>query len=399
MLALAMSIVLATPPIAKSDPPRAFGSLAELDSALAAVEKGGSAEVLWSRVLAGGPTPIVFGRTAVFFFRGEARSVEWRGDVVGWDASEATRGKRVGASDVWTWRRDLVPASRADYKVVVDGERWILDPLNPRTQLGGFGPNTELRMPGWAEAPSTHRRPGVAGGTLGDTWRIPSAALGYPIDVRVYTPAGFDPGAGRRYPVLYVNGNEYWDDAMGALVVTLDNLVADHRIPPLVAVFIDDWDRATNQKRDRKELVPAADGSCAFCDFVANELVTAVDTRFPTLASAEHRGLVSVSLGGLNAAATLARHPRTFGRVAFQSPYFGEDGTVLDALAKAPVHPSRAVVDVGVYERGFQDGARRLRAVLESKGASVRSIEALDGHSWGHWRATLAEAVAFLFPP
>ena len=35
---------------------------------------------------------------------------------------------------------------------MIDGSDWRLDPLNPRQVTGGFGPNSELVMPGWPGA-------------------------------------------------------------------------------------------------------------------------------------------------------------------------------------------------------------------------------------------------------
>jgi hypothetical protein len=86
-------------------------------------------------VRASGDLPLVFDRTAVFFWRGAARTVEWRGDLVGWGPSDESQGRRVGSTDIWTWHHELLPASRADYKVVVDGETWLVDPGNPHQQV------------------------------------------------------------------------------------------------------------------------------------------------------------------------------------------------------------------------------------------------------------------------
>jgi enterochelin esterase family protein len=381
-----------------SEPARRFASLADLDSEVAAVERGADRAAFWARVTASGPMPLVFGQTAVFFWRGEATTVEWRGDLVGWDPSAAAKGRRLGATDIWTWRHDLLPRSRADYKLVVDGATWLLDPANPQRQVGGYGPNSEIRMPGWEEPANARRRTGVARGTLGGDEPIASTNLGYTVNVRVYLPAGFRAGARARLPVLYLtDGSDYWNDEMGSVVATLDNLIADKKIPPVLAVFIDPWDRVANVNRRQKELVPTAAGGCPFCDFVAAELVPMIDARYPTRASPRHRAILGTSLGGLNATFMALRHPETFGSAGIQSPALGYAPWVLAELERSAVRPERAVIDVGLYEAWCLPDARRLRDTLERRGTKVLYIEVPDGHSWGHWRATVDDALTFLF--
>jgi enterochelin esterase family protein len=380
-------------------PPALFASLADLDRAIAEVEQGGDPELFWARVTASAPFPLVFGQTAVFFWRGAGKSVEWRGDLVGWEPSRAAQGRRIGSTDVWTWRHELLPRSRADYKIVVNGGTWLLDPANPHQQVGGYGPNSEIRMPGWSAPENATRKAGVPRGTLGGDVAISSEKLGYAVNVRVYTPAGFDPAAAKRLPVLYVtDGSDYLNDDMGGAVVTLDNLIAGATIPPVLAVFIDPWDRVANVNRRERELIPSP-AACAFCDFIAGELVPMIDARYPTLASPEHRAILGTSLGGLHATFMALRYPKTFALAGVQSPALGVAPWVLDELEKSTVRPARAFIDVGLYEEWCLPGARRLRDTLERRRTRVMHLEVPDGHSWGHWRATLDDAIAFLLAP
>lgn len=385
-------------PVLAGGAPAPFSSLADLDAAIAGVENGAGADAFWARVAASGQMPLVFGTTAVFFWRGAASSVEWRGDLVGWEPSAAARGRRLGASDVWTWRHELLPASRADYKLVIDGSTWLLDAANPHQQVGGYGPNSEIRMPGWVEPGNAKRRAGVARGTLGPETPVSSAKLGYSVTVRVYTPAGFEPATAADLPALYVtDGSDYWNDDMGSVVVTLDNLIADRRVPPLIAVFVDPWDRAAQVNRRDRELVPGRGGACPFCDFLAAELVPMIDGRYPTARDPGRRAILGTSLGGLHATYMALAYPSTFALAAIQSPALPHAPWVLDELERSAVRPARAVIDVGLYEEWCLPGARRLRDALERRGTPVLYLEVPDGHSWGHWRATVDDALVFLF--
>jgi len=89
--------------------------------------------------------PIVCGSKVLFVYIGGAGSVSVPGDWNGWDTS-ADRMLWV-TSDLWVLLKEFPVDARLDYKLYVDG-RWILDPLNNRTVLGGFGPNPELAMLG-----------------------------------------------------------------------------------------------------------------------------------------------------------------------------------------------------------------------------------------------------------
>jgi len=146
---LALAAFLAAAPSGTRLAALPFTSLAELDAAAAALERGGDAEAFWARVEAAGSMPLVYGETAVFLHRSKADRVEWRGDFTGWRSAPEAQGRRLGKSDIWTFRRDFLRDARLDYKIVEIAENWLVDPLNPRRQLGGYQTGT----PGGTGAP------------------------------------------------------------------------------------------------------------------------------------------------------------------------------------------------------------------------------------------------------
>lgn len=375
-----------------------FASLADLDRAIAAVAKGKSADAFWDRVVAEKRMPLIFGETAVFLYRGEGKTVEWRGDHVGWRPSEEAKGKRIGKSDVWQYRRSFDLDARVDYKLVVDGERWLLDELNPYTQVGGYGPNSELRMPDWRPSPFVKRAPDLPRGAMSAERKLASEALGYEVVYRVYTPAGHAPDA-TDLPSLYVtDGSDYWRDDMGALVAVLDNLIASKSLPPIVAVFVDPWDRKNGVNRREAEYIPAQDGVRRYCEFLASELVPLIDATYPTARSAESRAILGTSLGGLVATVMTTRHRDVFALAGIQSPAYWPAGGAEALLAGSDTAPARAFIDIGSYEgdAAIAD-AKRAKAILGSRGATVGLLQPHDGHSWGHWRGSVDEVLVFLF--
>ncbi|HYE58163.1 MAG TPA: alpha/beta hydrolase-fold protein, partial [Rhodothermales bacterium] len=244
---------------------------------------------LWNDLRTKGQVPFAVGDTVVWLFRGTASQVAWAGDATGWQPSAT--GVRLAGTDLW-WRRERQAAdARLDYKVVLNGNDWRLDPANPLQQWSGFGPNSELRMPAYRYPAETIRSAGVPAGRLGDPQVMTSTALGYPVRYRVYTPAGYDTLA-RRLPVLYVtDGHEYAPDGLGALVTVLDNLIATRQVAPLVAVFVDPRDvNNASVNRRQSELVPpgGSRGVCnpcradRFLGFLTDELIPAVDAAYRT---------------------------------------------------------------------------------------------------------------------
>ena len=377
----------------------AYDSLAELEASISQALTSGEVDPFWSRVIAHGRMPLVFGRTAVFFYRGKADTVEWRGDFSEWWDSWDTLGERLGDTDIYRKTVQLLPGSRLDYKLVIDGGNWLLDPLNSQQQLGGFGPNSESRMPDWQPSEWVTRKEGTPRGSFSEDTPIASKKLGYSVNVRVYAPAGLDEKAGP-LPTLYVtDGSDYYHDEMGSLVIVLDNLVAAKRIHPLIAVFIDPWDRSAQVNRRPQELIPQPGGECAFCDFIVEELVPHVDSHHPTKNTAEHRAILGTSLGGLHATYMGLTHPDVFGAIAVQSPAFRPAPFVLDQALAAEKWKVRAFLDIGLYEKSLLGESRRLAKKLESLGVDHLYLERPEGHSWGHWRATLDDALMFLFPP
>ena len=122
--------------------------------------------------------------------------------------------------------------------------------------------------------------------------------------------------------------------------------------------------------------------------------------EYRTLAEPAGRVIVGTSFGGLFAAHVAFHHSETFGGALIQSPAFEYDFHVHgDRLRKAyrsgDRRPTRIFIDVGTlydelaYTRDFRD-------ILRQKGWQSRYAEVNEGHSWGHWRAWVDDALTYL---
>ncbi|MBN1447828.1 MAG: hypothetical protein JXA28_07840, partial [Bacteroidetes bacterium] len=166
-------------------------------------------------------------------YLGNATGVFLAGDANGWSAKTSPL-TRLSTTNLWYREERYEADARLDYKIVVD-DRWLLDPRNPYTVSGGYGPNSELRMPSYIPPSEIIPNNVASRGTLVDT-SVSSTALGNLRPIRIYLPPGYDQGSDR-YPVaLFHDGMNYLTLAHAATV--LDNLIHEGRIPPVIAVFI-----------------------------------------------------------------------------------------------------------------------------------------------------------------
>lgn len=329
---------------------------------------------------------------ALFAFRSPARAVFLAGDMNGWSTSSLPL-ERLEGTDLHVRELPLPDGARLDYKLVVEGTEWTLDPWNPRTMPGGFGPNSELRTPAYVPPPDVDPRPGVPRGRY-EELTIESRPMGGPRRVVVWVPPATPaetPSEAPPLPVLYLlDGLDYRELARVHTVAA--NLLAARKLPPILLVLVPPVDRGTEYER-----------SAAFEEFLVTELVPAVERRWRVRSDPAGRGVMGVSLGAFAALSATARHPGVFGHCGAQSTGNAVDASfeaLLADLSRLPLGSVRFHVDVGTFESNLHGAdllamSRRLRPVLARQTLQYREVP--EGHSWGSWRARLAEAWTFFW--
>jgi enterochelin esterase family protein len=370
-------------------------------------------EAFWSALLAAERVPLILTDSVLFLYRGDAQSVTWRGDFSFWQFGTGLEGKRVAGTDLWFAVAFFPRDSRTEYKIVLNGNRWLLDPANPYTQGGGTGENNVLTMPKFQVTDYTVQRADVPPGTLGDWVTFESEAWGGPVNYRVYTPPNY---AGlENVPTLYVtDGNDFSDERSGAMPVALDNLLAAGSIAPVMAVFIDarDPQNLGDNQRETQFLARPEE----FAEMVATELVPAMDARYRTDASPDGRALVGTSYGGVFATFAGLKYPAVFGKLGIFSPAYWvfetPDGTgsanraagarrmsefVQGALKNGADHkPQRIFMSAGVTNWDVGD-LEFMAKPLRARGDAVSLVRTQEGHNWGAWRGLTDEMLVFLF--
>lgn len=375
-------------------PPKSFAQfrrlLTQVTENESTAERDNVINGLWEKLKADRQIPFRAGDSVAFLYRGEADSVSWAGDFNGWRPnSTGYEGTRVGPSDIWMAVQRFPADARFDYKIIVDG-KWILDPANPNIQMSGMGPNSELRMPECRLADETFLAPDVIRGRLSDNFLVNSEKLGYSVNYRIYTPYNY---AGiENLPVIYVtDGHEYADDEKGAMLTVLDNLIFSGDIKPVVAVFIDPREPGKPENNRRMQ-----EYTCnqKFADFVGEELVPLIDKSYKTHACPDDRAILGTSLGGMNAAWFGATRINDFHLLGIQSPAFFPK--VLETFGKLDWYPFRIYMTTGLFS-DTQKQALEMKAILDRNQVPFIYKEVNEGHSWGAWKAQLADMLRYFF--
>lgn len=297
--------------------------------------------------------------------------------------------ERIG-DELWHLRLAVPDRARFEYKIDIGrdgGGEWINDPLNPDHATDPFGSNSVCRTHGY-EVPSwALPDPAAPAGSVEEI-AVDSASFGDRRTVGVWLPASFDPA--RRYPLVVVHdGFDYVEHA--ALRTVLDNLVHRGELPPLVAALTQSPDRTTEYVDDPRHAA-----------FVADELIPALEARWPLAPDPTRRVLMGASLGAVASLSVADRRPRSFGGLVLKSGSFVVDSRKLatrgelfrrvhdfvGSLSEGEHLARRAFVTCGRYE-GLASENRQVAAFLRRTGVRTRYVDTRDAHHWQNWRDQL----------
>lgn len=274
---------------------------------------------------------------------------------------------------------------------------------------------------------ATASRPPSPSGARLETVELTSRIFGNTRTLRVLLPAGYDEADGRRYPVLYMlDGQTLFDPAdsytpaVWEVDETVPHLIAEDAIEPLIVVGIDN----PGLRERPNELLPWYDEFLTpplpdpqgkrFPDFLANEVIPLIESRYRALGDPGTRGLAGTSYGGLMALYTVIHRPNLFGRLLIESPgFYVHDAAVLEEAEGHDPWPERIHVAVGTNEEGRSScdpddrsseavvDVLRLESILRGKGLGpdrlrVR-IHPCAQHAEPWWGRRFPEALTFLY--
>ncbi len=326
-------------------------------------------------------SPLVENGKAIFFYRGNARQVSVAGDMTGWQPNRILM--QNASENLKAVALDFPSATRAEYKLIVDGN-WILDPANPNKLDNGVGgENSFFEMPDYKPTEYFDESAKFIAPSLEEI-KINSKVFGERL-IKIYIPI-VPQRESVALPVLYLqDGTDYLNRAKAVQIQ--ENLVRTGKVKPFIMVFIDPKDRM-------KEYWASDD----YARFLANEIVPAIDAKYNTIKNRAGRAVLGASLGGITSVWTGLKYPETFSRIGGQSSSFWVDNQrVIKELEKLNANktPFRFYFDTGTLE-GVEN-SRRVNVMLRGKGFPVVYEEGETGHNWTSWRDRLADAFIALW--
>ena len=356
-------------------------------------------------MLEGLETPIVEGDRATFVWRGEADDVGIAGDFLGMRSEGAFQ--RLDGTDLWWFETEIDPRLQYTYFLFVDYEHQ-LDALNPnqaRNSVMGYNANwvrgepvpmsyfAGADWPGLPEFLRDDAPPVTREGTFTtveveapENLPNPRMAQLFQNPFDVWLPPGYDAGADRRYPTLYLFewGGER-DADLGDYPRVWSRFGGERFEMPIV-VFV-----------DRPAPGP-----------VAGLVVAAVDAKFRTRPEASERAAVGHGFFGIDALSMAAGDQPLAMNFGVQT-FFGFTDMVDAARSffegKENLDEFTVYLDWGSLDsRSESEGwdmraaSRGLYTALEEMGVSVSGGEVPASSDWKSWRLRTPEMFEVVLP-
>lgn len=417
LLLMAVQPVFSQTPTYLAVGPEASPRIAELRSQVVS-RRQGAVEQFWKYVQVTG-TPLIEtipgdprNSLVTFLWRGngETRNVVIFDGVAGFDAKD--RMSQLGDTNVWFKSYKVRNDARFAYNLSpndtlqsfdeIKGNEpmqarlamFQIDPLNPHRCPTTFGPHTaESSFVELADAPAlvwNKPSPEAARGKV-ESMEIQSGILKARKKLWIYTPRDFSE-SGAPYPLLILfdgDRNVMWIPRI------LDNLIAQKRTPPMVAIMIDD-----SNPTDRNTELPC---NPVFAEFLAKEIVPLAREKYHT-GEAARTIVAGSSYGGLAAVFAALRYPGVFGQVLSLSGSFWwkpqgekESEWLVKQVLASPQLSVRFYLEVGLME-GYPmqiEANRHMRDVLRGKGYDIGYAEYDGGHAFLNWSGGMANGLLF----
>ena len=209
----------------------------------------------------------------------------------------------------------------------------------------------------------------------------------------IYFPPCYEADKTTRYPVVYLlhgipMDERHWLDE--GLVATADRLFSSETLPPFIIVL---------PHGEYGLYTDTSGGPNSFEGILVNELVPAIDSRFRTLADAQHRAIGGISRGGVWALEIAFTHPDLFSAVGGHSPALSVNraAPVYDplTLAKtAPIEHLRFFLDAGDKD-WTRTAAQELSKVLSVRYIPHTYTVGQGIHDYPYWASQVEAYLKF----
>jgi enterochelin esterase family protein len=178
------------------------------------------------------------------------------------------------------------------------------------------------------------------------------------------------------------------------MAVVLNNLIAAKKMEPVIAVFIDHRE-PVNRSNNRRMTELAMNPN--YLAFVTGEFIPALEAKLNVNPGREKRGILGTSMGGLTAAYFAFTQPEVFGLAGIQSPAFWFKPSIYTVCDNPVNPPVKLFLTTGTISDA-QEGAWKLKEILDKNSCAYQYLEVSQGHSWGNWRDTLDDILIYFYP-
>jgi gluconolactonase len=229
---------------------------------------------------------------------------------------------------------------------------------------------------------------------------------GTPHNYQLYVPAQYEASRPAAY-MVFLDGSGYAGDAVRVPVV-LDNLIARHDLPPMLAVFLDPgvMPALSDQAQNRYERIFEYDSlTPRFANFLIGELLPEIAGRYNLSKDPNDHGIAGLSTGGVGAFVAAWNRPDQFRRVITWIGSFGNfrgADRLPGLIRRTEPRPIRVFMQTGRQDLVNYAGSwylenPRMAAALEFAGNDVRIELGEDGHSNRHGASMLGETLRWLW--
>lgn len=318
---------------------------------------------------------------------------------------------KEGQFGIWEYTTDFkVAPEMYTYTFNVDGNT-VIDNNNMWVNRDVSSLTSAFIVPG--ERADLYTIQDVPHGTVSKVW-YESATAGFDRRLSVYTPAGYNPTAKTRYPVLYVlhgiGGDEDAWIAQGRAAQILDNLIAQEKAKPMIVVFTNGnisqeaapGENSTGYTRPTMQLPLTMEGTF---ETAFPEIVKFIDSNYKTIAKKQSRAICGLSMGGFHTLYISLNYPDMFGYSGMFSAAIGVSDPSISPIyqdfdKKLETYFSKkpALLWIGCGDTDFLIQANRdFVKKLQDNNYPHEYLENGGGHIWRNWRIYFTEFVPKLF--
>jgi len=220
---------------------------------------------------------------------------------------------------------------------------------------------------------------------------IDSQVLKYKLQYRVYVPDITE--ASQALPTIYIADGQWYLQKSG-IIETLDELIQNKQIRPIVAVFIDSRNpEKLSENRRNSEFQCNQD----YAKFYIKDLIPEIERNYTVSNNSKNRVIAGLSFGGLNAACFGLMASEYFSGIAMQSPANSDHLKLLNSLyKKTDKLPIEIFFSTGTKKDNTK-AARKFHRTLVKKSYKVNYIEVPFGHNWKNWKPLIDDLLLTFF--